>query len=78
LGGTNGAETALPALLGPLPELRNGALLELSDSFYKALSPNFAQTAFQEVRAKLRVVASCSSWKGGRAFAKVAHHEEGG
>jgi hypothetical protein len=33
LGGTNGAETALPALLGPLLELRNEALLELSDSF---------------------------------------------
>jgi hypothetical protein len=33
LGGTKGPETALPASLGPFPELRNGALLELSDSF---------------------------------------------
>jgi hypothetical protein len=33
LGGTKGAETALPAPSRPLPELRNGTLLELSDSF---------------------------------------------
>ena len=35
MGGAKGAETVLPALLGPLPELRNEALLELSDGFSK-------------------------------------------